>query len=55
MTSRVNGAAATSEPSVRSTPAGFDWSVSATVRGSSRRVTVRVRPFASRAVSWSSR
>jgi hypothetical protein len=55
ITSSVNGAAAVSVPSVSPTPAGLDAIVIATVRGSSRRVTVRVRPNVSVAVSSSSR
>ena len=44
MTSSVNGAVAVSVPSVRATPAGSEASVIGTVRGSSRRVTVRLSP-----------
>src|SRR5436190_11342754 len=55
ITSSVAGAVTVSVPSERSTPAGFDWSVIGTVSGSSRRVTVRLRPKLSVAVSCSSK
>ena len=55
MTVRVNGAAAVCEPTDSCSPAGADSNVSATVRGSSRRVTVCVSPAPSVAVSSSSR
>src|SRR4051812_33514078 len=55
MTSNVKGAVAVSVPSVRLTPAGCDWTVIGTVFGFRSRVTVRVRPKLSVAVSCSSR
>src|SRR5690349_17568091 len=55
MTSSVVGVVTVSLPNERSTPVGFDCIVIATVRGSSRRVTVLLSPKLSVAVSCSSR
>src|SRR4051812_45430857 len=55
MTVLVKGVVAVREPKVSCIPGGSDVTVTGTVRGSSRRVTVVVRPLESRAVSRSSR